>query len=304
MDDQGGYTPRSTPSGSGGQDPYTQATDPYAPRDPFARPAEQPEPYAQPQYGQPYAAPGAPPAQETGPANGPTTGPTGPQYGQPAQPYAQQYGYAPAYAQPGGDPGRSGFAIAALVFGIIGGVLLSVIFAIVALRDIKRTGKRGRGMAIAGLVLSGLYVLAFAGLIAYVASTSATRADDGTVTDPGSIGVLDLKVGDCLKSFGEGTVTSLDAIPCSQPHGAQAVLEFEFDRTKYPSTYVYAGDAKVAGAAQKGCLKRLPQSILQDDSIGLSFLYPVKETWDTGDRKVTCLVTSGDDGVPLTKSYV
>jgi hypothetical protein len=74
------------------------------------------------------------------------------------------------YGEPGvGGPVRrtDGFAIAALVFAILGGILLSVIFALVALSRIK-SGKRqeGRGMAIAALWISGAWALLIAGLVA------------------------------------------------------------------------------------------------------------------------------------------
>src|SRR5215831_2024091 len=49
----------------------------------------------------------------------------------------------------------NGFAIASLIFGILGGVVLSVIFGLVALSQIRRRQQSGRGLAIAGLALSG-----------------------------------------------------------------------------------------------------------------------------------------------------
>jgi hypothetical protein len=51
-----------------------------------------------------------------------------------------------------------GFAIAALVFGILGG-WLSLVFGPLALSRIKRSGARGRGMAIAGIWLGSAWVI-------------------------------------------------------------------------------------------------------------------------------------------------
>lgn len=62
------------------------------------------------------------------------------------------------------------FAVLALVFGILGG-LLALIFGYIALSQIRRTGENGRGMAIAGITLGYLY-LAF-GLIFLVAVASS-----------------------------------------------------------------------------------------------------------------------------------
>lgn len=50
------------------------------------------------------------------------------------------------------------FAVLALVFGIIGG-LLGVVFGHIALSQIKRTGEGGHGLAVAGLALGYIYVV-------------------------------------------------------------------------------------------------------------------------------------------------
>ncbi|QOW02056.1 DUF4190 domain-containing protein (plasmid) [Rhodococcus pyridinivorans] len=51
-------------------------------------------------------------------------------------------------------------AILALVFGLLGGVL-GVVFGHIALSQINRTGENGRGLAIAGLVLGYISVVAW-----------------------------------------------------------------------------------------------------------------------------------------------
>jgi hypothetical protein len=63
--------------------------------------------------------------------------------------------------------GTNGLAIAALVLGICGFLfvtaVLAIIFGGVSLHQIKSTGntQRGRGLAIAGLVLGAIWVLLF-----------------------------------------------------------------------------------------------------------------------------------------------
>ncbi len=49
--------------------------------------------------------------------------------------------------------GTNGWAIAAFVLGILGGTILSVIFAIVALFQTIDRRQRGRGLAIAALAI-------------------------------------------------------------------------------------------------------------------------------------------------------
>ncbi len=51
----------------------------------------------------------------------------------------------------------SGLAVASLIFGLTGCLSIGgVILGISALREIKRDGSRGRGLAITGIVLGGL----------------------------------------------------------------------------------------------------------------------------------------------------
>ncbi len=78
--------------------------------------------------------------------------------GQPGQP---QYGSPQGYY--GGVPPQSTnpWAIAALVLGLMGGAILPVIAGHLALSQIKRTGQQGAGLAIAGLVLGYLAILAY-----------------------------------------------------------------------------------------------------------------------------------------------
>jgi Domain of unknown function (DUF4190) len=103
-----------------------------------------------------------------------------------SEPAAQpQYGpspqtpYVPSQYQPGK---RNRFAIAALIFGIVGGVLLAIIFGIVALVQIGRRGERGRGMAITGLALSGVWVILIVAVAAVGAVFTPDRDESGHVT--------------------------------------------------------------------------------------------------------------------------
>jgi hypothetical protein len=53
------------------------------------------------------------------------------------------------------DRPTNGWALAAFVLAILGGILLSVIFAILALIQLsKGGGQRGRGLAVAALAIS------------------------------------------------------------------------------------------------------------------------------------------------------
>lgn len=82
----------------------------------------------------------------------------------------------PVYGQPGymqpQNAGTNVFAILALIFGILGG-LLAIVFGHIALSQIHRTGEQGRGLAIAGLVLGYIFlafwVIFLVGFLSYAA---------------------------------------------------------------------------------------------------------------------------------------
>jgi Domain of unknown function (DUF4190) len=62
----------------------------------------------------------------------------------------------------------SGFAIATLVLGLMGIILPAVMCGIVALGQIRGGSSSGKGMAIAGLLISAAWVLLLAWYIAMV----------------------------------------------------------------------------------------------------------------------------------------
>jgi lipoprotein signal peptidase len=186
----------------------------------------------------------------------------------------------------------SGWAIASFVFGLLGGVLLSVIFGVVALSRIKRLGQRGRGLTIAGLALSGAWVLLIAVILVVGSLGSATRSPTtGQITRSGSLSVFSLAVGDCFDNpAGATSVISVTAIPCDQAHNAQIYAEFNLAG----SDQSYPGTAVVTRLATSGCnarAGRLDKSKVTN-SMTIRILYPEADSWLNGDRTVACMVAN------------
>jgi hypothetical protein len=153
-----------------------QAGDPYAPVDYPTDSVAQPPNYAAPsefqQAGYPppgYPQDGYPPPGYPPPGYPPPGYPQAgyPQAGYPP-PYQGGYAYDP-YAQ-GRPMGTNGKAIAAMVTSLAGlffcGVpsIVGLILGIIAMRETKRTGQEGHGMALAGVIVG---VLAVAGWLLY-----------------------------------------------------------------------------------------------------------------------------------------
>ena len=242
------------------------------PPDPFAAP----DPFAPPNAGVPptYPAP-------------PTGYPAPPGY--PAAPYG--YDYASTAPPTGRAPGTDGFAIAALVTAFFC-FPLSVVFGIVALSRIKRSHQGGRGLAIAGLVLSALLVVVVALGFVGLARSQANRGSTGAIVSSGKVAATDLRAGDCIQ-FPAADVTAVrtfDAIPCSQPHDAEAYVEGTL-----PVAGTWPGEDAVTAAAEKECTDAFKPFIgLDIDSsvLDVTYFYPDKKAWDRGDRGFVCVVRS------------
>lgn len=204
-------------------------------------------------------------------------------------PYAPgPYGAGPGYPPPPPPAKTNGFAIAALIFGIIGGFLLSVIFGIVALRQIRQRGDKGRGLAIAGLVLSGIWVVIIGVIIAVAVATQAGRNSSGEISQAGTLTVEKLAVGDCIDGIKDGQViTSVTARPCAEAHDAEVFSQFTLPAGTWP------GAESVADRAESMCSDNAAQALAGSpmlDRLSLFILYPPDaESWDRS-RSVSCLV--------------
>jgi predicted lipid-binding transport protein (Tim44 family) len=140
-------------------------------------------------YGQPPTPPGPPTGsgQSSGygqPQQPPTYGaPQQPTYGSPPPPHGAPTYETPApYGSPPAPPAPAqgnGFAVASLIFGIIGGSLLGLIFGFIGLSKAKKIGGKGRGMSIAGIILSVVWLVASIGIVVYVATQVVEQNDPG-----------------------------------------------------------------------------------------------------------------------------
>ena len=268
------------------QQPYGQAAGPYGQQMPGQPPYEQPA-AGQPPYGQQI--PGQYPYGAGGPY--PSGGPYGPVPG--------PYGYpAPAGWYPV-DQGTNGMAIASLVVSLAAGCVpfLGGIFGIVGLRQIRRNGQRGRGMAIAGIVINSIGTALMALFI--------TLGVLG-VFDEGNTKVQDLKVGQCfntvdssLSDYGnEGArSTTVDVVSCDEKHDAEAYAVFTLDPSLGEG---YPGVDRISEVSDDKCAK-YADDYLGDASLsdGLDIYYylPPEEGWKQGDRAVTCFFGSLDGKV-------
>lgn len=180
------------------------------------------------------------------------------------------------------DRGTNGFAIAALVLGILGIVLISVPFAIVALVQIPRRHQRGRGLAVGGLAVSGFWIL----VLVVVAVVVGVMIDD-------HVPLADARVGDCVADLTESTrLFTLPVVPCEEPHIGEVYALFDLSLEEWP------GEDVVFAEAEEGCVNELAaysMTAYNDVTVEIYYVHPTQATWRRGDREVIC-VTDYQDG--------
>lgn len=293
---EAGATPPGAPGAAGWPAPSVPrdgASDvPAAPAPPSSgAPAVTPSGYP----GYPGAAPAGAPSAPTAP------------YGYGQTPYAPGPG---AGASPAASGRTNGVAIAAIIMGFVlplGGIIAGA----VALAQIKRTGEKGRGLAIggivAGAVIGVLSIIAIVGLVFFafvgagVASSSSDpfglpdEPDGGSVTiGPGEQAPSDaytLPVGACLDDVPSGVISPSNLVDCAQPHTYEVFGSFFLSDGAFP------GDDAIESSAYEGCDAVYPNYVgipWEQSTLAYYYVSPSEETWAEGDREISCLLYDPD----------
>jgi hypothetical protein len=216
----------------------------------------------------------------------------------PAMPPAQAAPWTPGLppglpygAPPGWRPGVNGFAVTSLVLGIlgpVGGLVLGLVFGIIALSDIKRTGQRGRGLAIAGVALSSVWIFL---VIVFVGLAIIGAALGPTTQSSGSTG-FSLKPGQCFDRDANSKSADVTVIDCAKPHDAEAFATEPITSVSYP------GLAAVQSIGERRCpadADRWLTAGLNYPDFAVHYLYPQESSWTRGDRTVICFFRRVDN---------
>lgn len=268
-------------------------------------------PYEQ---GSPYAAPQPPDGGQQPPYGG-----RQPPYGAQPPPYGgQPPGYGPnPYPQGGspyGAPGpygypmppqgwyvertTNGLAIASLVTALSCIPLLGTILGIAALRQIKRRGQGGRGLAIAGVTVGSIATLATAAV--FVAAALGAMDEGNTKVDDIRAGQCFNTVGTPLRDYGtdrSSRATTVNVVSCAKEHDAEAFAVYTLDPDGDGS---YPGTDEVARQASAHCAAeglRYLNGVPLPDGMRLFYYMPSHDVWDRGDREATCFFGSPGDKV-------
>ena len=175
----------------------------------------------------------------------------------------------------------SGFAIASLVLAIPAiSLLLSIGFGIAALVRIRRTGQNGRGLAIAGLAVSGawLLVLVVGVVLSLLGLKAASPADE----------FLSAHQGDCLISLDDQR-TDLQAVSCDSPHDVEVFATIPLAGDAYP------GEDTLRPLAQNACEAARKTYFTSTDPpsyVHTATHYPGPSDWSAHARTAVCTLES------------
>lgn len=150
-----------------------------------------------------------------------------------------------------------------------------MVFGIIGLNRARR-GQGGRWLAIAGLVLSALWVLPLVAIVAY-----------GLTVGRGTVSATDLHVGDCLAEIPDSAdVVTVKTVDCEKPHAGEVFAELTVPDGDFPGQAAMEYPDKC-----KPQLATYSPAAVKDASIELYVLYPTEESWGAGDRALTCIAT-------------
>lgn len=322
------------------EDPVTNqpegtTPDPYAPQQPAAPgyPGAQNPGYPAaptPGYGGEPATPGyggePAPAPGTAPGYPAATGTPSPYEGAPYE-NAGPYGGAPA---PYGAPqsaGTDGFAIGALVTGILTMTIVPIILGAVSLARIKKSGQSGRGMAIAGIVLGALSTIGW--IVTVIVLVMLVRTpefqegfdqglDQGleqslgevspeATSDPGdtteetevAAGVDEPLLGTCFTDSDDLLMADdFGFHDCAEPHNAEIYAETTVEGDVFP------GDEAIWAQADEFCVAEFATFVgldYESSELEYNYFYPGEDNWNDGGRLVSCYLVTAD-GSELTGS--
>ncbi|WP_409469898.1 DUF4190 domain-containing protein [Streptomyces sp. HC307] len=236
----------------------------------------------------------------------PPPGPYQPQgtQGQYPAPHPQGPYAPPPYGAWGPYPPQApvnGVAIAALVLGILCFLpAVGLVLGLIALRQIRRKGERGKGMAVAGSVLSSvglaLWVLSLStGFVSDFWESFKESARESATVSPDKGECFDAPSGSL-----EGMTYDVDVVPCTGRHDGEVFATVRLPGGSFP------GDDHITNVADDKCYALRGDYAMDTwalpDNVDVYYLTPTRQSWGLGDREITCIFGNTDEKGTLTGS--
>ena len=207
-------------------------------------------------------------------------------------PFAPPPPHSPQYAPPEPQP-TNRWAVVSLISSLFGVFPLGIGAGVVALNQLRHRQEQGKGMAIAGIAVSG--AVALVGVGAAVASlvmaayfgAGLLGMDDEFVATGTAEELAALNVGDCFDDAGgDGPV---DEVECDGSHEGEVYL-----RTPLQASWQeYPGEEELFWAADEQCYEAFEGYVgkeYESSEFDFSVYAPDEESWAAGDRTLVCTI--------------
>lgn len=201
-------------------------------------------------------------------------------------------GFAPAPAVvPTGR--RDGVSVAAFVTSLVALLPASILLGFVGLGRTGGGRRSGRRLAVAALIISGVWIFALltAGLVYAFDAGASSGSAASSHSDSTQVGLTDLRSGQCidLPSYVPQSQAWLDVVMCSIPHNAEVYEVGDLPDGPYP------GDSAVDAAVGKLCDDGLVTfSGSANSRLDTYEILPTQDTWDYHDRGYVCIAVDED----------
>jgi len=109
----------------------------------------------------------------------------------------------------------------------------------------------------------------------------------------------DLKVGDCFDVPTQTTIETVTKHPCNESHGAEVIFVGEYSGDTYPISLTL--DSYIEASCVPAFESYVGKNINSQAELSIGYFYPSRDSWDSGDRTVTCYALQTDES-PMTES--
>jgi hypothetical protein len=224
--------------------------------------------------------------------------------------YPPPTGYAPAggYPPPGAPfqpfqaptkPQLDVVSVLALIFGILPTALIGLVLGIVGIVRTAHPARRGRGLAVTGLVLSLLWVAVAVAIPVLVHNGDTRSAAGGPVSKATTMSPTLLRADDCYtdtvltsrQAPSHKAVQTVKVVPCSQPHNAVVYAVTTLPAGAWTSQ---VDKLTIANQQCRPLAMQYFNGIVLNPNLRLGAFAPDATRWELGFHNASCVVVDPD----------
>ena len=109
----------------------------------------------------------------------------------------------------------------------------------------------------------------------------------------------DLAVGDCFLIPDGTTIQTVEKQPCTESHNAEVIFVGEYTGDSYPISLSL--DSYIEESCVPAFESYVGRSVDSEPALSIGYFYPSRDSWDSGDKTITCYISQPDES-PMTES--